>query len=149
MNEDYNDIAEQESKAATIAYHCVRNTILEDIHANGGISQREMMALMMEVTANIAFVLQEPEFLELLRDSPITSVPPYWQSAPFASLVVDGDRFKKWSDSIINMSDEKFDDHYNKQYQCWKEGLHGKDRKEKPREHWVGMKAEWEDVNEG
>ena len=132
-------IDEVESIAKTITYHCVRNTIIEDIHANGGISQREMMALMMEVTANIAFVLKKPEFLKLLRECAWTAVPSYWELAPFPSLVADPKVFNKWSDSIVNMSDEDFDDHYNKQYQCSKEGLHGKDRKEKPREQWEDM----------
>lgn len=59
--------------AQALAYHCVRNTRLEDIHANDRISDEEMKDLMIEVTNSIYTALVHPEFLS-------RPVPPYWNA---------------------------------------------------------------------
>ena len=108
--------------AAEMALLCVRNnTIIEDVHSNGGISQREMMVFMMEVTKNIEIALENKNgYFTMLTESIFGQVPSYWKSAPSTSMIVErwGLKGKKstdafdeetaWKNEILEMSDEEW-----------------------------------------
>ena len=99
-----------EKLAAEIAYHCVRNnTIIEDIHSNGGISQREMKVFMMEVTKNIEIALANRNgFFTTLTEGIFGQVPSYWESAPSTGMFATHEEYRKWQDEILEMSDEEW-----------------------------------------
>lgn len=58
--------------AKVLAYHCVRNTALEDIHAEGRISDAEMKALMIEVTDRLYTAFTRKDVL-------LSPAPSYYQ----------------------------------------------------------------------
>ena len=95
--------------AAEIAYNCVRNnTIIEDIHSNGGISQQEMMVLMMEITKNIETALENKMgFFTMLVKGKWGMVPTYWKAAPSSPMIVSPDE-DDWRNEILDMSDEEW-----------------------------------------
>ena len=96
--------------AAEIAHNCVRNnTIIEDVHANGGISQREMMIFMMEVTKNIEIALENKYgFFTILTESLIGNVPKYWKSAPSTAMTVSHEEYSVWQNEILEMTEEEW-----------------------------------------
>ena len=95
--------------AAEIAYNCVRNnTIIEDIHSNGGISQQEMMVLMMEITKNIEIALENKMgFFTMLVKSGFGMVPTYWKAAPSSPMIASPDE-DDWRNEILDMSDKEW-----------------------------------------
>ena len=106
--------------AAEIAVNCVRNnTIIEDVHSNGGISQKEMMVFMMEVTKNIEIALENKNgYFTMLTESGFGHVPLYWKAAPSTSLQVErlaGVEEEDWRKEILEMSDEEWNEFYLKQ----------------------------------
>ena len=62
-------------EANRICAAAVRNTVLEDYHARGAITDREMKRLMIEVCSNLEFVLlrrelmPRGEYMEWLREA--------------------------------------------------------------------------------
>ena len=101
---------EPKKLAAEIAFNCVRNhTIIEDVHANGRISQREMMIFMMEVTKNIEIALENKNgYFTTIAESPFGQVPSYWESAPISPMLSSHEETSKWQDKILAMSDEEW-----------------------------------------
>ena len=107
---------EPKKLAAEIAFNCVRNhTIIEDIHANGGISQREMMIFMMEVTKNIEIALENKNgYFTMFTENIFGQVPSYWESAPNTDMSperwdsANQDEENNWQDKILAMSDEEW-----------------------------------------
>ena len=98
-----------EKLAAEIAYNCVRNnTIIEKVHSNGGISQREMMIFMMEVTTNIEIALADRNCFFTTLTEGFGRVPSYWQPAPSTGMIATHEEYSKWQDEILEMSDEEW-----------------------------------------
>ncbi len=65
--------------AIELAHNCVRNnTILEDIHADGGISEEQMKELMEGIIANLLYYLDNPELIHVHWDSGLFKAPPEW-----------------------------------------------------------------------
>jgi len=65
--------------AIELAHNCVRNnTILEDIHADGGISEEQMKTLMEEIITNLRCYLDKPEMIYVHWDSGLFKAPPEW-----------------------------------------------------------------------
>jgi hypothetical protein len=58
--------------AQALAFNCVRNSRLEDIHAEGRISDPEMKRLMIEITDSLYTAMTYPEIL--------AEPPPYWNT---------------------------------------------------------------------
>ena len=107
---------EPKKLAAEIAFNCVRNhTIIEDVHANGGISQREMMVFMMEVTKNIEIALENKNgYFTMLTENIFGQVPSYWKSAPNTKMSLEKwatesqEEENDWQNEILEMSDEEW-----------------------------------------
>ena len=107
---------EPKKLAAEMALHCVRNnTIIEDIHANGSISQREMMVFMMEVTKNIEIALENKNgYFTMLTENIFGQVPSYWESAPSTTMSPERwasgnqEEENNWQHEILEMSDEEW-----------------------------------------
>ena len=65
--------------AIELAHNCVRNnTILEDIHADGGISEEEMKTLMEDIIANLVMYIKNPEMTAIHWYSGLFKAPPEW-----------------------------------------------------------------------
>jgi hypothetical protein len=71
--------------ALLMTVHCVRNTIIEDYHTNGNITDPEMMAFNKEVVNNIYTILQilhnpkyNNECAALFEDHKIFYLPTNW-----------------------------------------------------------------------
>ena len=71
--------------APILALHCVRNTVIENYHAQGKISDPEMMAFNKEVVNKIYSVLQilwNPKYSQYLANLPLYS-PHGWDEPEF------------------------------------------------------------------
>lgn len=66
------NITNNKDLAVRLAHHCVRNTIIEDYHANGKLSQTDMKDFNIEVANKIYTILEillNPKYKKF-RDSP-------------------------------------------------------------------------------
>jgi hypothetical protein len=73
-----------------LALHCVRNTVIEDYHAAGKLTDPEMMAFNKEVANKLYSVIQifwNPEYAEIrdlvIKDRDGLYVPPNWDEPVF------------------------------------------------------------------
>ena len=76
--------------ALMMALHCVRNTVIEDYHAAGKLTDPEMMAFNKEVVNKLYSVVQifwNPEYAEIrdlvIKHRPGLYVPPDWDAPVF------------------------------------------------------------------
>lgn len=66
------DLTDHEIMAMLMARRCVRDTVLEDYHKAGKITQEEMKALMIEVVNKLFTVLEHPTLMSRAH------FPTYW-----------------------------------------------------------------------